>query len=247
MDVQAIEVLLDELGMPLPTRAAQTRATLDRLSVLDVSMQPEVTRATLASQLRGLVERGEEVDVVALVRANRANADHVEAAAVIQQAVVDAQRLHDLAFRSGGGLIPVVKTAVEEIYAKVRALPNNTPTTALEAVHADQKTQQAFVVLEELAAGHGQLRRLHRLLIADDVQQEVALVLFADTTRKPDAIPSRVQPAEAAGPREALARVRWLARSEAQAWVPTAAEINERYTAFLREVSQPMTGATKQP
>src|SRR5690348_2328095 len=75
--------------------------------------------------------------------------------------------------------------------------------------------------------------RQHRLLIADDVAQEVALVLFSDTRRTPAAVPSRIQPAEALGPRELLARVRWLAQPVAEAWVPTAAEVNARYQDFL--------------
>src|SRR5437867_2380406 len=109
MDAQAIEILLEDLGMPLPANAARTRKTLDRLSLIDVSMQPQVTRANLAAQLRGLVDRGEKVDVVAMVRANRHHADNAEAAAVLQIAIEDAQRLHELAFRGGGALMPALR------------------------------------------------------------------------------------------------------------------------------------------
>jgi hypothetical protein len=136
-----------------------------------------------------------------------------------------------------------VKAAIEEVYVKVRALPSNTPTTAIEAVHADPKARQAFVVLEELAARHSRLRRLHKLLIADDVAQPDALVLFGDTELMPAVWPSRIQPAQAAGPADALARVRWLATPAAKAWAPTATEIDARYLAALQSLSNPVTTA----
>ena len=245
-DIQAIEVLLEELSIPLPARAAQTRATLDKLSVLDVPMRPMPSTKGLADIIRGQVSRDEDCDPVALAREAREAADSIEAARAVQLALEDAARLHDLSFRGGGGLVPVVRDAIEEVYAKVRTLPANAPISAFEAVHTNEKQLAAFVVLEGLAHRHSQLRRLHRLLIADDVAQEVALVLFADTKRQPDAIPSRIQPAEAAGPREPFARVKWLARPEAEAWTPTANELNQRYTAFQRAVSQPLTGITKE-
>src|SRR5713101_582262 len=164
LDMQAIEVLLEELSIPLPTRAAQTRAALDKLSVLDVPLRPMLSTQQLADIIRGQVSRGEDCDPVALAREAREGADNIEAAQAVQRATEDAARLHDLSFRGGGGLIPVVKAAIEEVYVKVRALPNNTPTTEYEAVHADEKARAAFIALEKLSTRHSQLRRLHRLL-----------------------------------------------------------------------------------
>ncbi len=243
-DIQAIEVLLEQLGIPLPTRAAQTRATLDKLSVLDVPLRPTPSTQGLADIIRGQVSRGEDCDPVALAREAREGADNVEADRAVQLATEDAVHLHELSFRGGGGLIPPVKAAIEEVYVKVRALPANTPTSALGAVHADEKARQAFVTLEELAVRHSQLRRLHKLLIADDVAQEVALILFGDTELMPPAWPSRIQPVQAAGPVDALARVRWLATPAAKAWAPTATEINARYLAALQALSNPVTAAS---
>src|SRR5216683_6519274 len=80
MDVQAIEVLLEELGIALPARAAQTRATLDRLSVLDVPLHPMPSTQGLADIIRGQVSRGEDCDPVALAREAREGADNDVAA-----------------------------------------------------------------------------------------------------------------------------------------------------------------------
>jgi len=242
MDVQAIEILFEELGMSLPARATQTRKVVDDLSVLDVPLAQRPTDQQTADMIRGAVQRGEEVDPVALVRQSHQGDFNEEAARAVKIALDDALRLHDLSFR-GGGLIPTVRTAIEDVYAKVRTLPNHTPTTPLEAVHADQKAQQAFVALEGLANRHSQLRRLHRLLIADDVSQPVALVLFADTRLMPAVWPSRVQPTEPAGPRELLPRLRWLATDAAQSWTPNAAEINARYLKALQSFN-PVTAAS---
>jgi len=76
-DIQAIEVLLEELSIPLPARAAQTRATLDKLSVLDVPMRPMPSTKGLADIIRGQVSRDEDCDPVALARRDPKRIRHV--------------------------------------------------------------------------------------------------------------------------------------------------------------------------
>jgi hypothetical protein len=242
MDTQSVEVSLDELKLPIPAEVAKRRAALDALSTLDVPLQPEMSRANLAAVLRGYVERGETVDPVALVRANRSGADKAEAAAVVQHAVEDAQRLLDLAL-SGAvrEMVPTVRTAIEDVLKQVRALPSDTPTTAAAAVHGSERALKDFRALEALADRHGRLRRLHRDLIADHVDQPSAFVLFGDTQLEPPPAdwPTNRQRAEAVGPKDTIARTLWLADPKNQSWTPTAAEVNKCYWDGLKAMQQP--------
>ena len=127
------------------------------------------TTQHLADIIRGAVAEGKDVDPVALAREAREGVDNIEGARAVQVAQQDARRLFELALtNSWRELLPVVRAGVEEIYAQVRALPDNTPTTSDEAVHADEKGRKAFMALEELSARHSRLRRLHRQIIIDD-------------------------------------------------------------------------------
>jgi hypothetical protein len=250
MDVQSVEVELEELRIPLPPRMAQTRAVLDRLSVVDVPLPRMLSTQHLADMIRGQATTNPEVDVaalaVALAREAREAADNAEAARALQRALEDAGRLHELACRAEV-LVPTVRAAIEEVYARVRGLPRHTPATDFEAAHADEKARKAYLALEELGTRHSRLRRVHRLIIVDQVAGPAGqvLALFSDTRLMPPAWPSPIHPAEPAGPRERLARLQWLARPESQAWTPTAAEVGERYQEGLRALQAPREPATR--
>jgi hypothetical protein len=248
MDGAAIEALCEDLGIALPERVARPKATLERLSELNVVAQPMPATEYLAEAIRGKADRGEKIDPVAIVRAARETADTVEAERALQMAVQNAQRYYDLSFRGGGGLMPTLRAEIQTVYGKVRALPQDVPTTERDALHANDKARQAFIELEELAARHAQLRRLQRLLTEDDVQGEsdqiaLAFALFGDSKLPPPVWPSRVQPAEPAGPREPLARLRWLVTDAAQSWTPTGAELSDRYRAGVQAISDRMTAS----
>src|SRR5438128_1257711 len=83
--------------------------------------------------------------------------------------------------------------------------------------------------LDKLAQRHAKLRALHRNLIADQVANTGALIIFGDTQVSPPPAewPSNRQAARAVGPTDLLARVRWLADPKNQSWIPSAAELND--------------------
>jgi len=70
----------------------------------------------------------------------------------------------------------------------------------------------------------------------------VVFALFGDTKLPPPVWPSRMQPAEPAGPRESLARLLWLVKHDSGSWVPTGAELNDRYMDGLKAISDRLTG-----
>src|SRR5439155_4574454 len=121
------------LKLPVPTGVAKARATLDALSEIAVPLDSEQPRHYLAKQVRGMVDRGESLtgeDIVAMVAANRAGANHTEAGHVLQQALEDAETLlYQALKRSPHELVPAVRAQVDTLYAEVRKLPSNTPTT----------------------------------------------------------------------------------------------------------------------
>lgn len=241
MNTARIEQLLDELGIPLPAHVAKTRSDLDKVALLGVVQQPVLSTNRLASVALGRLRDGQEVDLLRILEQNAANAQTADADALLKVIQQDAETLHSTAITgSAGAILPLAQREVEKVLSAVRALPQDTATSAEAAIDGDTDAVKSLHALRVLAARYGMLRALHHELIAGDVDP-TGESLFGDCQHWPTLGMVR---AERAGPTDLLHRLLWLATDEAQAWVPSGPECTAHYMTWLEEARKPKTPAT---
>jgi hypothetical protein len=141
-------------------------------------------------------------------------------------------------------ILPCLRDALDEILEGVRGIPDVVPMSAESALDADPGAQDAYRRLITLYGRYQAVRQAQDALRAHYPSKDTGgLFLTTPVEPRTDRIASLGARPERAGPPDGLARLRWLAEP-GHAWLPTAAEQDEKLAGWLEKVSDTLAVRT---
>ena len=245
MNATRILAAVDAAGLPLPGAVEKLRTALYAISEYDVAPRPLPTAQELGRRvLDETLRTGEVPDILQMVAESRANADSVLAYAAMEAVGESgAGRLENLVRASVPALLTSVRERIQQVLVEVGNLPAATPTQPLDAVNGTPRGIEAFKKLQGAQEQYARLKAVH--LACMEGSEPQAALAFTDTRLIPSTNDGRTY--IAAGPRDPLARLRWLSSPASESWVPSSAELVARYSEWRQQVSQEGAGQRPTP